>query len=416
MATFATFPLPAGDGVCGHATEAAEREKSYCIFSAELNRHQSLLDRFKPSLFDAVSRSADAYRPLKRHITRVFSGQLVSNAWLKMYELAYRFDLASFATAGVLRLFCNAELPGAFVSALNHYCCNASATRSVGIKWCASSLYPQDLGEGHAATKALKDQYGLLRAYRRAWIMDGPGDPWGDGAKQMDGDLVSPENVATMAVRARSLLGEIDLYTSDAGLDVGEDFNRREELNLRIHFGQALAGLLSLRDGGAAVLKMYTFFLPFTRSVIAVLASRFESFDVCKPQTSRPANSEIYLVGRGFHGIDQKTVRGLLEKLGPDPVKGTFLYSVPLAGFGPADTTEEFNEALWVAARALFSRQQPAHLKRLARLCDVWEKKKQGWKATQKELSRSSKERTGAWLAAMKVAEMLPGRALKGVR
>ena len=53
---------------------------------------------------------------------------------------------------------------------------------------------------------------------------------------------------------------------------------------------------------------------PFSRSLIAIVASLFEETYITKPRTSRPTNSEVYLVGKGFKGISSELARALLDR------------------------------------------------------------------------------------------------------
>jgi hypothetical protein len=41
----------------------------------------------------------------------------------------------------------------------------------------------------------------------------------------------------------------------------------------------------------------------------------FHQLYITKPLTSRPANSEVYIVGKGFKGIDATTIKNLLGKI-----------------------------------------------------------------------------------------------------
>ena len=78
--------------------------------------------------------------------------------------------------------------------------------------------------------------------------------------------------------------------------------------------GQVVSGLLSLAIGGHFVTKQFTFVTPFTRSLIAIVASLFDQTYITKPKTSRPLNSEIYLVGKGFKGISPELAQALLDR------------------------------------------------------------------------------------------------------
>jgi hypothetical protein len=79
--------------------------------------------------------------------------------------------------------------------------------------------------------------------------------------------------------------------------------------------GCAIAGFMTMNKGAICVLKQYTFFEPITYSLLIIYSSLFEKFYISKPLTSRPYNSEVYLVGVGFLGFDDKVRKILLDKL-----------------------------------------------------------------------------------------------------
>lgn len=300
---------------------------------------------------EKVLRYVDLHAGLKSTIRHRYGGQVVTNAWLKMYEITIAMGLAdaarvplppAAAAAGcehthALRVFCNAELPGAFICALNHYLHTWSpGTR---FEWVGSSLYP-DPGDS-----CLGDYYGLFARNPARWLM----------SPEMRGDVTNVDEIRTLVASAKHLLGEVDLYTSDAGVDVSSDYGRQEELTARIHLGQTLAGLMSLRVGGALVAKTYTFVHPSSISLMAVCASVFETFYVTKPTTSRPANSEVYIVGLGFRGLAEE-----LEELLLSAVE-SFDFDRPLVALATPET-ENTEVSLLAAARRLHGRQQVSFL------------------------------------------------------
>jgi hypothetical protein len=116
-------------------------------------------------------------------------------------------------------------------------------------------------------------------------------------------------------VPTESIHSGATLYTSDAGIDVSGDYNRQEEHTAVLNFGQIVCGLLSLAPGGALVTKQYSFLTEFNREVITLLGALFDRLRVAKPVTSRPANSELYLVGTGFRGVGRALAEGLLDTL-----------------------------------------------------------------------------------------------------
>ena len=58
-----------------------------------------------------------------------------------------------------------------------------------------------------------------------------------------------------------------------------------------------------LAPGGSFCTKQYTYFSPLNTSLIILLSNLFKEFYIIKPETSRPTNSEIYLLGKGYIGL-----------------------------------------------------------------------------------------------------------------
>jgi hypothetical protein len=98
--------------------------------------------------------------------------------------------------------------------------------------------------------------------------------------------------VASTLQRSLSRPGQVSLFTADGGFDVRGATDRQEEVNPDP--GRDRDGLSCLAVGGCMVVKVYDMFRD-TRNV-AVLCECFQSVFVYKPCTSRPANSERYLV------------------------------------------------------------------------------------------------------------------------
>nr|WRJ69887.1 FtsJ-like methyltransferase [Oceanusvirus sp.] len=91
-----------------------------------------------------------------------------------------------------------------------------------------------------------------------------------------------------------------DLVTGDGGFDFSSDFNEQERQMIRLISSECSVAARLLKPGGAAVIKVFDAFDPRTVAVMGRFASMFDSVDLVKPKTSRPANSERYMVCTGF--------------------------------------------------------------------------------------------------------------------
>jgi len=286
------------------------------------------LDAIPPKDYTMLARELDIYGQLKKRLSKQFRLSVVTNATLKLYEMLNTFQLIAMPPQGGrlrVRAFCNAELPGAFLVALNSYVLGLLAQRigqgRIDFDWVASSYLPEVAGSG---TTILDDKYGIYASHRDRWFMGPRPNALPEGEPAISGDVTDSSVVAAIAdaVHARypeipeeSIHSGATLYTSDAGIDVSGDYNRQEEHTALLNFGQILCGILSLAPGGVLVTKQYSFLTEFNREVITMLSALFDCLRVVKPVTSRPANSEIYLIGVGFRGVDRAMADRLLDTL-----------------------------------------------------------------------------------------------------
>jgi hypothetical protein len=292
----------------------------------------------------------DTYKHLKFHIEKAAGAWPVTNAWMKYWEIYIEYDIVPNHVDHTFTAFFNAELPGASLCALNHYMKTMRPTMK--FEWWASSLAP---GESTGDGSALGDTYGLYAANRSRWLM----------SSTNNGDATVLDNLLDFERRVGPT---VDLYSHDAGISVSDDFNNQELANAKLHLGCAIAGFMTLRIGGAFIAKQYTCFETFTWNLILIYSLMFDEFYLCKPLTSRPYNSEIYLVGKGFRGFDSEIRRVLIDRLAdfhvgpcrlapdcpPDLSKG-------LGPFIPSDAVSilwgEQSRQLRAFARAVFGQQ-----------------------------------------------------------
>lgn len=267
----------------------------------KLNKYKNKLDIYDSKAFNINSNNYNKYSKLRAFLQQKYNAQYVSNAWLKMYEVLCKYNLLTDIEHPVV--FCNAELPGGFIFAINHYL----SIRNKSYKWYASSLAPVK-GESQLA-----DKFGLFAKYPDNWLMSPSHLSAGkDESEKGDGDTANVKNLMYF----QSVIGnQIDLYTADAGIDTSDDPNNQELLNMHIHFGEFIAGLMTLKKGGTSFIKYYTFFEMFSISVLQLYSKYFEQVKLIKPKTSKILNSETYILALGFKGIENEDIEFLLNAL-----------------------------------------------------------------------------------------------------
>lgn len=113
------------------------------------------------------------------------------------------------------------------------------------------------------------------------------------------GSLYNPHNVQCL-IDMIGAPNSCDLITADGGFDFSYDFNNQEIISQKLLAAEVHAALRMQREGGTFVLKIYDVSTPETIGTINVLLECYADVYVVKPLTSRPANSEKYVVCCGF--------------------------------------------------------------------------------------------------------------------
>jgi len=223
-----------------------------------------------------------------------------TNAWLKCWEMIIFYKLIPVDHKDDFTVFCNAEFPGAFIFAINHYI--KTKTKNKKYEWFGNSLWPGS-EKDKKDDVILGDEFGLYKKYRPTghWLMSPTEN--GDVTDQKMNEYIKEK-----------LHKKVDLYTSDIGINIPfEDANEQETIEANLNLGQIICALNTLKEGGHMICKTFLFFKPMTISLLYLMTTVFGEFSISKPMTSRPGNSEIYLIGKFYK--EDVNVTKMLEKM-----------------------------------------------------------------------------------------------------
>lgn len=249
--------------------------------------------------WESLFHQIDVYQNLKSRL-RSYNAQIVTNAWMKMYEILNKHPkLIPYKT--VVKSFHLCEAPGAFISAIHHYLTN----RQIKLDWYAQTLVP------NANNGALADHYQLIKKYPNRWL-------FGDQTDN-SGDITHCYLHRYYANHPH--LQNIDLITADAGIYTPPNQLEMVESNLiKVTLGQVACILACLRQGGSAILKVFLPMAePLTISLVYLLYQHFKEVYFSKPTTSHCTNSEVYLVLIHYTHKCSKTINQLSQLL-TDPL------------------------------------------------------------------------------------------------
>ena len=86
------------------------------------------------------------------------------------------------------------------------------------------------------------------------------------------------------------------LTSADGGFDYSNNFNGQEINSCQIIFCEMVVALNILKKGGTFICKIFDIFSITMIQILYILSISFKTIYIYKPETSRPANSEKYLV------------------------------------------------------------------------------------------------------------------------
>jgi hypothetical protein len=232
-------------------------------------------------LFRRITRTFELAPRMKKEFSRRYQASGVTNAWLKCFEMLSHYGIMN--NKKIVKSFDNAAFPGTFTLAAHHLATN----KKVRLDWYASSLV-----EEYSELGPLQDTYNMVAKHPNRWLM----------SASNTGDVLNVENQRDWF---NTFNKSVDLYMSDLGFDVSSDYNSQETLHAMANLGQIVSGLFTLKPGGVLITKQFTFFEPFTISIIGILTNLFEEVQICKPLFSKAGNSEVYIIGLGLKNIFQ---------------------------------------------------------------------------------------------------------------
>jgi 23S rRNA U2552 (ribose-2'-O)-methylase RlmE/FtsJ len=232
------------------------------------------------------------YTPNKKlKIDSIADRNPLSRSYFKLWEILHQFSKENIypATHNILykaprlKIAHIAEGPGGFMEAMLNFRnqLDYSNDRLYGI-----TLYPSN-----KEIPGWRKTHNLLKQNPSISIIYG---------KDKSGDIYNPENILDF----KQKVGSADIVTADGGFDFSIDFNKQEELALRLIFCEIVCALGVQKKGGIFICKVFDLYTHISIKTVYLLKCLYDTVHIYKPSTSRPANSEKYVIASGFKGID----------------------------------------------------------------------------------------------------------------
>jgi 23S rRNA U2552 (ribose-2'-O)-methylase RlmE/FtsJ len=201
----------------------------------------------------------------------------LSRSYFKMIETLYNFEIQF--SSNPIRTFHLAEGPGGFIEAVVD---NRKNRNDVYI----GMTLMDDKNDYNIPAWKKSDHF--LKNNPNVFIEPGI---------DKTGNILSLDNFVYCSEKYES---SMDLITADGGFDFSMDFNNQEITITKLLYAQIAFALTLQKKNGTFILKVFDCFMQHTIDALYILSSFYEKVYIFKPNTSRNANSEKYIVCRGF--------------------------------------------------------------------------------------------------------------------
>jgi len=212
----------------------------------------------------------------------------LSRSFFKMIEIIDTFNFLTEKNS--IKTFHLAEGPGGFIEAFN-YKRNNKEDIYYGMTLLSENV---NIPSWKKATQLLNTNKNIKIEY---------------GASK-NGDLFLKENLIYCYKKYNRTMNYI---TGDGGFDFSADFNNQEDVSFKLILSQIFFALIMQKEGGHFVLKIFDVFRIKTIEAIYLLCNLYENVFIFKPNTSRSANSEKYIICRNYKNNNKKIISNIID-------------------------------------------------------------------------------------------------------
>ena len=199
----------------------------------------------------------------------------ISRAFYKLLEIYNMFNLIDYKYP--IKTFHLAEGPGGFIEATLFLRKNKK-----------DMYYGMTLLDGMKNTPGWKKSINFLEKYPNIFLEKGI---------DKTGNLYNEENFKYCCQNYKD---SFEIITADGGIDFSKDFNNQEVLASRLLLTQVFYALSMQKKDGTFILKIFDIFNKTSIDIVYLLSYYYKTVFIIKPNTSRSANSEKYIVCKNF--------------------------------------------------------------------------------------------------------------------
>jgi 23S rRNA U2552 (ribose-2'-O)-methylase RlmE/FtsJ len=283
-------------------------------YSPLLNEQRNKIDKILPEVWKKVRWYINDYDFLVKD-------PIINRAFYKYWEIVNRFDIFDDFDINSDIIFHCAEAPGGFIQGSNIYLqLNNNQSKEI--------CRVDEDGFTKIPKKQIRKKYKIftislnknlskyktynLPSYNESIINKHIFITYG---KDSSGDINNLENINFIKQKAKSQDSDgFYLITADGGFDEGTDFNNKEQLHYFLILNEIYSAIALQKVNGSFILKVFDIFTDTSIELLYLLNLLYKEIYIYKPKTSRPTNSEKYVVCKGFN-CNNETVEFIKNKI-----------------------------------------------------------------------------------------------------
>jgi 23S rRNA U2552 (ribose-2'-O)-methylase RlmE/FtsJ len=284
-------------------------------FDETLNTYRNMIDKIDSNVWKKTRWYINVYDFLVKD-------PIINRAFFKYWEIIHEFDLFQDYSVEDCILHC-AEAPGGFIQATNIFLQLDQGKRhkkKTVKKVVDEEGFIQIVKKNKADRKSYKIytislnkdlpqfKYYNLPSYNKNVLSPHLHITYG---ADNTGDINNWNNIRHIQ---RLKNDPFYFITADGGFDEGTDFNNKEQLHYNLILSELYSAILLQKKGGNFLLKMFDIFTETSVHFLYLLSQCYDEVHIYKPKTSRPTNSEKYIVCKSFI-LNDETRDALLDKL-----------------------------------------------------------------------------------------------------
>jgi 23S rRNA U2552 (ribose-2'-O)-methylase RlmE/FtsJ len=271
----------------------------------KLNRYRNKIDVIDPATWKNIRKKHNPYdfNTMQSHT------HIINRAFYKLWEIIYKYNIYDpllFDTWNILHL---AEAPGGFIQTSLIYTSKKIKTQAKidsdgftcrgGSKRNVITLHQEKqvkISTMSLVTDKMTD-YNPIILKNNVHVLH---------TQDNTGDITILENL-------NNINDTFTHITADGGFDEGNKFNNKEVLHLHLILSEIYGALKLNRPDGHFILKVFDLETNSSMHLMYLLSLFYTEISIYKPFTSRPTNSEKYIICKYFKPSPYLPV--VLEKL-----------------------------------------------------------------------------------------------------